>query len=672
MQNVHKARSTKTSANRFIAFLLATTMFSNLSLFAFASGSVRAESQSQGYEYTTQDYADNDEEMELTYTNKDEEMSPTSAEETEAEMHYGKALTAEESQYNGEDEQILKQLTEVEVKPESESTTNEIDDLNDDDTNVAESEDEGLEQSTKSNNNPEETDAEESTLSADSDEEQTDKDEDYSSEDDMQFANNSEMMVPHTVASLLKTNPNTQAISAVIDYLVTNGCVPIAALMASMDSVGGVTFFAPSNSAIMSLAGDDATASMSELLAMLGKPDELCQLVSTHLHVGTALTAEDFQAEVTLISNQSNDDGLNIALVNEVAMVDQAAVTIANLEAKNGYVHVIDTLLLPVGPATIDAVVTDSTSPSISGTISVENPEKYVHTEDQETTGEDSADTNNEVVVTKHLPGFCVEVRIDGSSYDANVSGLDWSIDEGVVELDPLKSETLFTVVVRKAHELMQAQQMNVESAADAHTTEVTMLPEEACAPMSNSDANGDLPETETDDEAGLPQLNELVGITMQKNVLSFAESTDPETTKPEVLGTTDETEDDQTDDNNQSEVDESVVAAGSAGKGGFAPVQVAQTDPTLVDSDGDGVVDSVDTEPNNPNVTGIEDTDGDGVIDSEDPEPNNPDVTGQESDEDDDAEVETETSNLLWWFVGGGAAITLWYLLWQRGGFEE
>lgn len=495
--------------------------------------------------------------------------------------------------------------------------------------------------------------------------------------------NTSEMEIPHTVLDAINQHPQTAFLSEVLEFLAAHECVPILATMASAESVGGVTIFAPSNQAIADFIGQsDQTDVMEQLRVYHGQPDELCQIVSTHLHVGATFTADLVPTEPTLITNQGLDDGVVVQRVGESVTADNATVILANVMAANGVVHIVDQVILSGGPATIEPVVTDSTSPALSGTISVENPDEYVR-------NAHTADTEDTVPLKK----LCVTVQVEGSSYDADVDGLDWSIQEGVIEVDPLKPSTLFAVIVRKANEIANhhtvegsegestlaetsyrcvTTQTTQDSASSSQlpsngndTQDMTPSADESTATENSEEADSNVPEME---------LGELLGITLSRSVLQFASKDDDQTDSNDddqdgnVLGEQDDTATDNDPGNNNGDVNVHGVAV--IGKGG--PTDVAAVDPDTVDSDGDGVVDSLDTEPNNPDVTGLEDTDGDGVIDREDPEPNNPDVTGQETDETDDEDVSSDTSNLLWWFVGGGAAVTLWYLLWQRGGVEE
>ncbi len=199
--------------------------------------------------------------------------------------------------------------------------------------------------------------------------------------------------------------------------------------------------------------------------------------------------------------------------------------------------------------------------------------------------------------------GDCVLVRIDGTPYSAVVDGSSWSIPEGTVMLNPTKANTLFDVVVR-------------DGGSD-------------CEWLENS------PITYGDD---------LEGLTMRNDVLSYLEPEVEDEDEGEVLG-------EQTPETTPVETEQPVVVAGYAsyGKGG----EFAQADNSdEIDTDGDGVPDSEDPDPNDPNVTGLED-----------------DTTSD--DENDDQASDDDGENVALWFIAGGGVVLVWYLLWQRSGRE-
>ena len=140
-----------------------------------------------------------------------------------------------------------------------------------------------------------------------------------------------------------------------------------------------------------------------------------------------------------------------------------------------------------------------------------------------------------------------------------------------------------------------------------------------------------------------------LVALTMQRGVVSY--ETTPQ--EPQVLGDTDEVEPvNEPEEVSTHYMPETFVLAGMGCTKGYCPGM----DDLVASNDQDSAED---------NDSKIVDSDGDGVPDSEDPEPNNPDVTGLEDTASDDSE--DNDTPLYWWVVGAGSVAVLWYVLWRR-----
>lgn len=115
--------------------------------------------------------------------------------------------------------------------------------------------------------------------------------------------------------------------------------VQAADLVDTLKSDGPFTVFAPS---------DDAFAALPEgTVENLLKPenkDQLIAILTYHVVAGKVMAADVSGAEVTASSVQGGDleiDGTDGVKVNG------ATVTMADIEASNGVIHVIDTVILP-------------------------------------------------------------------------------------------------------------------------------------------------------------------------------------------------------------------------------------------------------------------------------------------------------------------------------------
>ncbi|WP_296062833.1 fasciclin domain-containing protein [uncultured Amphritea sp.] len=112
-----------------------------------------------------------------------------------------------------------------------------------------------------------------------------------------------------------------------------------ADLVSVLDGTGPFTVFAPTNEAFSKIPADT--------LANLLKPENKAQLqavltyhvVSGNIDAATAMTlteAKTVQGEV-----------INISMNDNKVMINNASVIAADIGARNGVIHVIDTVILP-------------------------------------------------------------------------------------------------------------------------------------------------------------------------------------------------------------------------------------------------------------------------------------------------------------------------------------
>ncbi len=407
-----------------------------------------------------------------------------------------------------------------------------------------------------------------------------------------------------TLADVLSEGDTTEAMSALIDFLAeSEDCRPIYELFDSES--GPYTVFAPNSDAFLSLVAAPATE-INEIFQLSGNADELCALIGSHVVQGE-FSSMDFDATGTTITTVDNDlNGIFIQKIGDDLFVDGHIVTVADQFASNGVVHVVSGVVLPQGVGAINPIETDKTSPALSGLINID-------------------------LLETEMPQFdlCVLVRIDGVPYVADVNGLTWSIEEGVVEVNPTKTNTLFDVIVRLGYGYYQ---------------------NDAGMPMGCEDLRMEMESGATYGAQTIDAVTHgtrLLGLTMTRGVLSYPEPEMPVEEPGEVLGeTTDE----------PVEVAPVAVAEPSApacGKGVCGSVAQADQTDDEVDSDGDGVPDSQDPDPNDPNITG------------EDGQPQGENSSDSEDD------TSSSDDNILLWFIAGGGVVVIWYLLWQRSGRE-
>jgi uncharacterized surface protein with fasciclin (FAS1) repeats len=112
-----------------------------------------------------------------------------------------------------------------------------------------------------------------------------------------------------------------------------------AGLVDTLKADGPYTVFAPS---------DEAFAKLPEgtVEGLLANPDKLRQVLLYHVVPGRVMAAD-----VVNLSSATTAQGsdVNIRLADGSVMINEAKVTATDIEASNGVIHVIDSVILPRG-----------------------------------------------------------------------------------------------------------------------------------------------------------------------------------------------------------------------------------------------------------------------------------------------------------------------------------
>lgn len=133
-------------------------------------------------------------------------------------------------------------------------------------------------------------------------------------------------------------------LGTIVEVAVENGsfttlvtAVQAAGLVETLSSEGPFTVFAPT---------DDAFAKLPEgtVEALLEDPEKLAEILTYHVVSGKVMAAD-----VAGISSAPTVQGqdLTISTDGESVKINDSTVIIADVEANNGVIHVIDTVLLP-------------------------------------------------------------------------------------------------------------------------------------------------------------------------------------------------------------------------------------------------------------------------------------------------------------------------------------
>ena len=115
--------------------------------------------------------------------------------------------------------------------------------------------------------------------------------------------------------------------------------VQAAGLVDTLKGEGPFTVFAPTDEAFAALPA----GTVDDLLKPENK-DQLVKILTYHVVPGNVKAADVVKLDS---AKTVNGQSVAIKVVDGKVMVDNATVTTADIEASNGVIHVIDTVLLP-------------------------------------------------------------------------------------------------------------------------------------------------------------------------------------------------------------------------------------------------------------------------------------------------------------------------------------
>lgn len=134
-----------------------------------------------------------------------------------------------------------------------------------------------------------------------------------------------------TLGELVRTNPELSTLRTALEA---------AGLLTELDNTEGFrrTLFAPTNAAFARIPAAD-------LQALLNNREALTRILTGHLALGALPSfALSDGARIQAI----NDVLWTVEVENDMAMLGGAGVTQADIQASNGVVHLIDTVLMPM------------------------------------------------------------------------------------------------------------------------------------------------------------------------------------------------------------------------------------------------------------------------------------------------------------------------------------
>jgi uncharacterized surface protein with fasciclin (FAS1) repeats len=167
----------------------------------------------------------------------------------------------------------------------------------------------------------------------------------------------------HALQGMVGTIIVNSGLGSVVDVIVNSEnhntletAVIQADLAGTLSGDGPFTVFAPTDAAFNALPD-------GVLDQVLADNDVLTAILLHHVHSGNALSTDlsDGMEVPTL-----NDDIITVSINGEVVMIDMATVTVADIIASNGVVHVIDMVLLPAtDDQTVMSIIANSPAHTI-------------------------------------------------------------------------------------------------------------------------------------------------------------------------------------------------------------------------------------------------------------------------------------------------------------------
>ena len=132
------------------------------------------------------------------------------------------------------------------------------------------------------------------------------------------------------------------------DHTLLEAAVIEADLAGALSGDGPFTVFAPTDDAITALV-TELGITAEDLLAL----DNLADILTYHVVGATALSTDLMDGDTFTTLNGAD---ITISIMDGTVMVNNATVTVADITADNGVVHVIDVVLMPPAPETTTVV----------------------------------------------------------------------------------------------------------------------------------------------------------------------------------------------------------------------------------------------------------------------------------------------------------------------------
>ncbi len=161
--------------------------------------------------------------------------------------------------------------------------------------------------------------------------------------------------LPGTVVDIIVNSP---------DHATLEAAVTAANLAGALSGTGPFTVFAPTDAAFAALPA-------GTLDALLADPSgDLTDILQYHVVSGKAMSTDlsDGQEITTLLG-----DDVVVTINSNGVFINGAEVTVADIEAQNGVVHVIDAVLVPTPATVVDIIVNSADHATLEAAVTAAN-----------------------------------------------------------------------------------------------------------------------------------------------------------------------------------------------------------------------------------------------------------------------------------------------------------
>ncbi len=142
-----------------------------------------------------------------------------------------------------------------------------------------------------------------------------------------------------TVQSSAKMQNIVQIASADKNFSTLVTALTAADLVKTLEGAGPFTVFAPTNAAF-------AKIKKADLDALLKNKAELTKVLTYHVVSGKVMAADVMKMNDKMVKTVEGSE-VKVSVMGKVVEINNAKVTKADIEASNGVIHVIDTVLMP-------------------------------------------------------------------------------------------------------------------------------------------------------------------------------------------------------------------------------------------------------------------------------------------------------------------------------------